>query len=501
VFAKNIDFETFLLEAFIEGNPMDGQEAVRTLLILALMLVLINYVETMVVPALPKIQDDFATTATTVGWVTSAYLIVGAVASPLFGKLADVYGKKRMYIVAVAFYIVAVGLAGFSPSIGFLIGARAIQGLGYAVFPIAIAIITDIFPRERIAFAQGILSGTLAIGPALGLLIGSYIVQDLGWQYAFHTAFILSLAVFFISLKYLKETDVRSKEKVDYLGASLIGGGVASVLIYLTLGPNYGWSTASQLALLLVGASLITAFVFVERNREEPLIKLGLFKIRNVMVSNIAGLISGVGMFLIFIAITYYAQLPAPFGLGLSIIQTGLLMSPVALTMALVGPFVGRIVARSGPKPVLITGALVGVLGFYLMMINRASSLALVEDTVIASLGLICIIVPLVNMVAVSVPEDSRGIGIGMNTLIRTLGSSIGPVISTVIMDSYETVYFTLFNGNLIPIAVLPSSTAFNLIFMIGMIMMGLTFIVSLWTRNYKAAEINLEKQVVAATA
>ncbi len=116
---------------------MDGKEAIRTLLILALMLVLINYVETMVVPALPKIQDDFSTTATTVGWVTSAYLIVGAVASPLFGKLADVYGKKRMYVMAVAFYIVAVGLAGFSPpSIGFLIGgARAIQGLGYAVFP------------------------------------------------------------------------------------------------------------------------------------------------------------------------------------------------------------------------------------------------------------------------------------------------------------------------------------------------------------------------------
>ncbi len=480
---------------------MDGKEAVRTLLILALMLVLINYVETMVVPALPKIQDDFSTTATTVGWVTSAYLIVGAVASPLFGKLADVYGKKRMYVMAVAFYIVAVGLAGFSPSIEFLIGARAIQGLGYAVFPIAIAIITDIFPRERIAFAQGILSGTLAIGPALGLLIGSYIVQDLGWQYAFHTAFILSLIVFFISLKYLKETDIKSRESVDYVGAALLGGGVASVLVYMTQGPNSGWISAPQLALLLLGLSLVTAFVLVERGKAEPLIKLDLFRIRNVMVSNLAGLISGIGMFLIFIAITYYAQLPAPYGLGLSIIQTGLLMSPVALTMALVGPFVGRIVARSGPKPVLMTGSLIGALGFYLMMVSRGSSLALVEDTVVASLGLIFIIVPLVNMVAVSVPEDARGIGIGMNTLIRTLGSSTGPVISTVIMDSYETIYFTIFNGNIIPIAVLPSSTAFNYIFMTGMIMMGLTFLVALWTKNYKVTALAESRGTETVTA
>src|SRR5579875_1020021 len=196
-----------------------------TLLLLALMLLVINYVETMVIPALPTIEKDFSTSATTAGWVTSAYLIVGAATAPLFGKLADRYGKKRMYIFAVAFYIVAVGLAGFSPNIGFLIGARAIQGLGFAIFPITIAIITDIFPRERVAFAQGVLSGMLGIGPALGLIVGSYIVQDLGWPFAFHTAFILSLIIFVLSLRYLRETDEGRVEGegppqvLDYVGA------------------------------------------------------------------------------------------------------------------------------------------------------------------------------------------------------------------------------------------------------------------------------------------
>ena len=154
---------------------MDSKEAMHTLITLTLMLTLVNYVETMVIPALPKIETQFSTTATTVAWITSAYLIVGAIASPLFGKLGDRYGKKKVYLLSIGFYSLAVLLAGFSTNIYFLIFARAIQGLGYATFPLAIAIITDLFPKERVAWAQGILSATLAAGPALGLLVGSYI--------------------------------------------------------------------------------------------------------------------------------------------------------------------------------------------------------------------------------------------------------------------------------------------------------------------------------------
>ncbi|BCU66896.1 MFS transporter [Sulfolobales archaeon HS-7] len=461
--------------------------AMKTLLILSLMLILINYVETMVVPALPKIQQDFATTATTVGWVTSAYLIVGAIASPIFGKLADRYGKKKMYVTAVMFYIIAVGLAGISPSIGFLIGARAIQGLGYAVFPIAIAIITDVFPKERVAFAQGILSGTLAIGPALGLLIGSYVVQDLGWPYAFHTAFILSLIIFVISLKYLEETNVRTMERVDYQGALLIGISMASVLIYLTDGPSYGWVTLQQLSLLVIFAITLAIFIRLEQRKVEPLMKLSLFKIRNVMVANVAGIISGISMFLMFIAITYYSQLPRPFGLGLSIIQAGLLMSPVAIVMAVIGPFVGRMVSKIGPKLPLIVGSGIGMIGFSTFIFNRSTPTAIVEDTILSAAGLIFIIVPLVNMIAVSLPPESRGVGIGMNTLIRTLGSSIGPVISTTLMDTFQTSYVMLFNNQIIPVGDFPSSTAFDIIFAIGTFSMLLTLIISLWTKNYRA--------------
>ena len=469
----------------VQPYSMDSKYAMRTLITLTLMLTLINYVETMVVPALPKIEDQFSVSATTVAWITSAYLIVGAVASPIFGKLGDRYGKKKMYLIAIVFYSIAVLLAGFSPNIYFLIGARAIQGLGYATFPLAIAIITDIFPKERVAWAQGILSATLALGPTLGLVIGSYIVQDLGWPYAFHTALILSIILLIISMKYITEIPSKTKEKIDYLGATLLMISVVSLLVYLTNGPSVGWTAINQLALLVISIISFGLFIQFERKTSEPLMKLDLFKIRNIMVANVAGLISGIGMFQMFIGLTYYAQIPQPYGLGLSIIDAGLLMAPVSLIMMILGPIVGRMINKIGPKPLIIIGSIISIIGFLLLSSFRATEIQVVFDAMVTTAGIVSIIIPLVNMVATSLPEESRGVGIGMNTLIRTIGSSIGPIIATVYLDSYVAWLIYPFNNQFIPVASVPSSTAFNYIYITGAIFMFLNLIVSLATKNY----------------
>jgi EmrB/QacA subfamily drug resistance transporter len=462
-----------------------------TLVLLALMLLVVNYVETMVIPALPTIEKDFSVSATAAGWVTSSYLIVGAATAPLFGKLADRYGKRRMYFFAVLFYMIAVGMAGFSPSIGFLIGARAVQGLGFAIFPITIAIITDIFPRERVAFAQGVLSGMLGLGPALGLIAGSYIVQDLGWQASFHTAFLLSALLFGLSVRYLKETNVRTKESVDYGGTALLMASVVSILVYLTEGPTLGWFSSGELVLLTSGIAAFLVFLPYERRRSEPLMKLSLFEIRNVAVANLGGLVSGVGMFLFFITVVYYTQLPYPFGLGLSVIQSGLLMAPVALSMLIFGPLMGRLVQSIGPRPIIITGSLISIAGFFLLLVNRSTGADILFDGFFSGIGLVSIIVPLVNMIAVSLPAEYRAVGFGMNTLLRALGSAVGPVVATVVMDSYQTWSVSVINGRVIPVALFPTARAFDYVSMMGMAMMSLSLLVSFWARNYTFAAKN----------
>ncbi|MEM3711332.1 MAG: MFS transporter, partial [Thermoprotei archaeon] len=403
----------------------------------------------------------------------------------------DRYGKRRLYILAVAFYIIAVGLAGFSPNIGFLIGARAIQGLGFAIFPISIAIITDIFPRERVAFAQGILSGMLGLGPALGLIVGSYIVQDLGWPYAFHTAFILSLIVFLISLRYLRETNVRTKESIDYIGTLILIVSTVSILVYLTEGPNIGWLAPANLALLILGVVTFGIFIPYERGKSEPLMKLSLFEIRNVAVANLAGLTSGIGMFLFFLAIVYYTQIPMPYGLGLTVIESGLLMAPVALSMLVFGPLMGRLIQRVGPKPVVISGSALATLGFLLILTYRATKYELLFDGFVSGVGLVSIIVPLVNMIAVSLPAEYRAVGFGMNTLLRALGSSVGPVVATVILTTYQSWDIAILGGKIYPVGEFPTSTAFNYIAVFGILLMLTTLIISGFTKNYSFRQPN----------
>ncbi|MEJ2778178.1 MFS transporter [Stygiolobus sp. RP850M] len=466
----------------------------KTLLILSSMLLVVNYVETMVIPALPTIENDFSISTTLAGWITSAYMIFAAATSPLMGKLADTYGKKKMYVVAIGFYIVAVLIAGFSPNIWVLIGARAVQGVGFSMFPIAIAIVTDLFPKEKVAFAQAILSATIGIGPALGLLIGSYVVEDLGWPYAFHTAAILSLIIFVISLKYLPHIGHRVKEAVDYVGASLIGLGTVMLLIYITEGPTLGWENSENLILLLLSFMLYVVFILYERRTKEPLLRLDLFMIRNFAVANIVGLISGVGMFTVFIFLVYYAQLPQPYGLGLSTIQSGLLMSPVALGMVIFGPIFGRMMPKIGPKPLLVTGSLLTMIAYILLMTYRATSQEVLLDGFLSSLGLVAVILPLVNMVALSLPDQYRTTGMGMNTLLRTIGGGAGPVVATALMQSYQVPIIVMVNNQILVMGYAPSSTAFNYIALFGFMMMLLTLLGSMFAKNYKFSVERREK-------
>src|SRR5271154_5398871 len=261
----------------------DSKYPTRVLLTVTAVALLVNYVETMVIPGVPVIQHDFTSTPTIASWITSAFLIVGSAVAPLFGRLGDNYGKKRMILVSLTFYTFGVGIAGFSPSIYFLLFARAVQGVGFAIVPLGLAIITDTFPRDKIAGAQGIISGTFAIGAAAGLIIGSEVVQDLGWQYAFHTAFVLSIVLFAIVLKVIRRDIPRAKRKVDFLGAGILMTGVTLLLIYATEGPSQGWFNAKEIALLIPGIALSIAFFFFETKVAEPLIKLDLLKIRNVL--------------------------------------------------------------------------------------------------------------------------------------------------------------------------------------------------------------------------
>ncbi len=370
-----------------ENKPAKDSYPTRALIILTSLILLISYVETMVLPGIPTIQKDFLASAPVAAWITSSVLLVGAISSPLFGKFGDIYGKKKLILIALTFYTAGVGIAGFSTSIYFLIFARAIQGVGLAMFPLALAMVTDIFPKEKLAAAQGLIAGGAGISTSAGLVLGSYVIQTLGWRYAFHTAFILSVVLFVLAIVVLRP-DVRFvKSKVDYFGAMLLMAGLALILIYLTEGSTLGWLSIEELVFLIPGIALIFGFFVFESKVVSPLIQLSLLKVRNVLIANLVVMVAGLANFLVFFAVVYFAEQPVPYGLGLDILSTGLMLAPATVAMLIVGPIAGRMVTKIGPKPVLLSGSLVSMVSYVLFIVNRATEAAVIVDAIVAFAG------------------------------------------------------------------------------------------------------------------
>ena len=478
------------------GRNGTTSHQLRALLAMVGVALLLNYVETMIIPGIPVIQKHFTTTESLASWILSAFLLVGSAVSPLFGKLGDSYGKKRLFLIALVFYTAGVSMAGFSNSIYFLIAARGVQGIGFAIVPLALAIIAETFPKERIATAQGIVSATFAIGAAIGLVLGSYIVEDLGWQWAFHSAAIVSVILFIVVAKFLPSGHPGTRMKVDYATVILLIAGVSLLLLYLTEAPYMGWTNPYNLGALAAGSALTVGFFSVESRRSNPLIPLHLLKIRNVMVANLGGILSQWGLLMVFFAVIYYAELkspPAPTGLGLTVIAAGLSLAPATVVMLAGGPGLGRLTDRRGPKPTMLLGGLVAMAGFVLFLLNRGTTTDLMVDTAVSFFGLVGIIIPIVNMVSVSLPDETVATGLGLNTMLRNIGGAIGPVVATTIMSTYSVTASTPLG----PMA-FPTSSAFDYIFYLGIGCMIAVVVFALAAKNYVFRK---EAPAVAATA
>ncbi|MDP8002841.1 MAG: MFS transporter [Caldisphaera sp.] len=446
---------------------------------------LTSYVEAMVIPSLPHIEQALSATNEEAAWIVSAYLVVGAAIAPLFGKMGDTFGKKRLYLISLALYSLAVLFAGFSPNVYSLIGARAIQGFGFSIFPLSIAIITDIFPKERVALAQGILSAMVAIGMTIGMIAGAYIDEYLGWRAMFHIAFGIAIVAIIVSYINIGPHPPVKREKIDYLSSTLLSIGTALILIYLTEAPYKGWVSLYQLPVIASGLILFIGFLFYINKSQNPLIRPNLLKIKNVMVANLAGLFSGVTMFTLYLSVIYFAEEPSPYGLGLSVINAALSLLPATLAMIIIAPIVGIVVSSLGPKPVLIYGSIVSLIGFSLFIYNRGGTIPLIMDSFVTGIGIISIMTPIVNMIAISMPEDSVTVGLGFNTMIRFLGSSIGPVMTANLMTTFVS-YVAYYMPNIgFSFFTEPGPEAFNYTFFIGVIFSFLTLITSLFTKNY----------------
>ncbi|MCI4364734.1 MAG: MFS transporter [Thermoplasmata archaeon] len=427
--------------------------------ILAAMALMVTYVETMVLPAFSNFETFFQVRdASTIAWILSAYLLVGVVVTPIFGKLGDIYGKKKMLLVAMGVYAVAVSIAGFTPNIGDLIGVtrpnqiylliavRALQGVGMAMFPLGFAMLPEVFPPAQVGQAQGVLSGMFAGGAALGLVGGGWIAQTYGWQLTYHTVIPLALVVFVLAAVLLRESTVRATRRIDFVGVTSLGIGLTFAMLGITEGAYWGWTnftggsvggvTWGVPEFFLIAAASFIVFLWWEPRAPSPVVSFQELRQRNIWVSNLNGVMVGMAMFLLFTILIILGEYPAP-GFGLKELNAGLVLVPAVIGMMAFGPLLGRMISRYGPKPVMVLGFLLITFGSLGLLAFNRTTYEVAVLAVPMMVGNVGVLISMSNIIVLSVDRRAVGVHTGMNQTFRNLGSALGPVLVTSILAEY----------------------------------------------------------------
>lgn len=456
-----------------------SRHATITIGIMAFMGILIMYVETMVLPAVPVLENVFNTNYDYLSWIITAYVISGTISAAIFGRLADIFGKKRIFVILALIYAVAVAFGGFAQTLYEFVLVRAVQGLGMGMFPVAFALLNDQVPREELPLAQGIVSSTFMGGAALGLVLGAWITQNYGWQWSYHSAIPVAVCLTALSVIFLKDNSVHKVEKVDYLGISLLASGVLMLILGLSEGEFWGWHSSAILTVFAVSVALIVLFVLVELRVQQPFISMKLLAIRNVFLSNFTGLFALSGMFFLFYSVPALLQDPVPLGFGLTITKSGLIMLPTALASMALAPLSAKITRSLGPKVAIVIGTVVLFIAFAALYFNRGTTLEVLEDVTIMGAGMSFIFVGTINILIVSSPRSETGASTGMNVVFRNIGTAIAAAVSGVI-ETIHSVSIPL-DGKVYSF---PTSHAFNDIYLVGMVFLALSIVFTLMMRN-----------------
>ncbi len=358
-------------------------------------------------------------------WVFSAYLLTSTVAVPVWGKLSDLFGRRRLFQIGVAVFLVGSAACGFAQSMTQLIVARAVQGLGAgALVPLAMTIIGDIFSLEERAKMQGLFSGVWGVSSIFGPLVGGFITDQLSWRWVFLVNLPVGIAAAIIIGVALREPPRHEQPSIDYLGATVLT--LAVTILLLVLGSSHIVTPRNLVLIALVIASLVW-FIAIERRAKDPVVPLALFRNRVVAVSVGVGFLAGIAM---FAAITF-VPLPAQGVLGATATQAGSLLTPLLLSWVLVSIVGGRLLLKFGTRILVVIGLVFMCGGFAALATFTRSMprLILVLELIVIGAGLGLVMLTLLIAAQHSVARAQLGITTSLNQFSRSIGGALGVAI------------------------------------------------------------------------
>jgi MFS family permease len=491
----------------------------KMLAILSCIATMVMYAETMLIPAIPDLIGHFHVSYSMSSWILTSYLIAGAVMTPIAGKLSDIYGRKKILLIIMVIYAIGVSLAGFASDIYFMIFARAIQGIGMSMFPIAFGMIRDQFPREKISIGQGVITSMFASGAVIGLTVGGIIVEDYGWQYTFFTIIPIAIALLLIIWRFIHVTEVNAEDQsqkqsrilegknvnktgniddkradskassqIDIKGAIALAITIASFLLVLTLLETSGSNlhtvdiangnasnndnlpsntnpSLNILPFLIIGIIALISFVIIERREKYPLVDFRLMFNKSILPANLIIMLVGFSMFMVFQTVPILVRNPEPVGFGEDAISAGRIQLPFAIVLLIFGPTSGFIVSKLGSLRPIILGTFITTAGFIGLLIFHSTELLVSVNLGILSTGLSLTSVGAVNVIILSTPRQFSGISLGMTSLMRIVGASIGPALAGMYMQTNQTLLDVSGMVNYFP-----SSISFEFIFLSAVI-------------------------------
>jgi EmrB/QacA subfamily drug resistance transporter len=396
--------------------------------------------QTMVIPALPRIQADYGASQTATTWVITVYLLTASVATPLLGRLGDMFGKEHVLVGVLLAFAAGSLVCALADSMEILIAGRAIQGAGGAIFPLAFGIIRDEFPREKVATGIGLISATFGIGGGAGLLLAGVIVDHLSIAWVFWLALVVSLGAVVATHRFVPESPVRAPARIDWAGAALLSAGLVALLVAVSDGERWGWTSAATLGLGAAAVVLLAVWVAFELHAPEPMVQMRMLRERSVATTNFAALLVGFGMFGSFILVPQFVQAnpeTAGYGFGVGVTGAALFMLPSTILMLVGGPLSGALGTRFGQRLPLLLGTLTATGSYTWLALEHAERWHIYVGSALLGLGIGLAFAAMANLIVDAVRQEETGVATGMNTICRSIGGALGgQVVATILAAS-----------------------------------------------------------------
>jgi MFS family permease len=491
-----------------QNKKMD-RSAWTTLSVLSCLGLVTLYGETMVLPAIPDFIRDFNISYNTSSWILTAFLIAGAVMTPIGGKLSDIYGKKKVLLTIMAIYSGGLLIAGFANSIEVMIAARVAQGVCFSMFPIAFGIIREALPIQKLAMGQTIFGSTFSGGAVVGLLVGGVIIQNFGWHFTFFSVFPVAAIIGLLILKLVNinppafnmpgkaEGNPNNSKSIDLKGTAALASTVTSFLAGISLlESSISESTIGLdiIGLFAVATISLAIFVAIERRTSVPLIDFELLTHKMLLPATIILMLIGLCTFMVYQTIPILIRGPKPFGFGGDPIVTAGVQLPFMIILLIGTIGSGFVLNKIGNIRLTVIGTALSMIGFFSLLAFHSSELMVTITLSIIAAGLSFAFTGGFNIVLVSAPVQATGIALGMTLLLNLIGQSVGPTVAAIFQQMYQ--------GSVEGVAGrFPTAEAYNMIFLAAAIISLTSVVLALTLSRRKVVSIAIDRHATPSNS